>query len=209
MMASCVVGCLTAEFKALLLCSWFVPRTGKKAVWQSSNFISTHLSYHHALSLTCWSIQTPCKGCLIGSPMIAGHKSCHPFTPRIRRLSASVYPELVRFISQLPGVKGMNDMNTLENSRKLKMSVAAPLSAPDNYPGFICSGLNLFNISLRRFGHSGFSRYFSHLLQFRRYLEMPKPHASIQLTVHIQHTPHRQLLSILVTSWKYVSSKYW
>lgn len=111
-------------------------------------------------------------------------------------VSGSVYPELLRFISQLPGVKGMNDMNTLENSRKLQMSVAAPLSAPDNYPGFICSALNLFNISLRMFGHSwaflGIFLQESHPLLFRRYLEMssPMPVHSTQCICHIQHIVH-------------------
>lgn len=128
---------------------------------RGGSFISTPLSYCHASSLTCWSIQTPCRGCLIGARLIAECKSCQPPHPG-PAVSAGVYPGLVRFISQLPGVKGMNDMNTLENSRKLQMSAAAPLSAPDNYPGFICSGSKCVQYFFENvWALSGISRYFS------------------------------------------------
>lgn len=97
------------EFKTLFLFSLFLQfkRNLCTAVF-SQLFewwlqLNPSLNYHPASSLTCWSIQTPCRGWLIGGPMITENKSCHLPIPRNYRVLASVYPELVRFIFQILG----------------------------------------------------------------------------------------------------------
>ena len=122
--------------------------------------LNPSLNYHQASSLTCWSIQTPSRGCLIGDLMITGNKSCRLPTPRKCRVLASVYPELLRFIFQL----------LRENAWMIRAWWKTL-----NLQGFIFSQLSrihyakdqifFFNITFEEFSDSsGISRYF--LLEF-------------------------------------------
>lgn len=69
-----------------------------------------------------------------GRMMITGNKSCHLSIPGNYGVSASVYPELVRYIFQIRGEKCMNDMGPAEN-RKSPWVHQSELSA--HYLGFI------------------------------------------------------------------------
>lgn len=198
-MISCVIWSLPAEFKAPLFLSWFL-LLERKPCAQQLHLNPSELSPRLKPDILIYPDSLQRLPNRIA--MLAEHKSHHPSTPRIRRISASVYSEPLRFISQLPGVKGMNDRNTLENSRKLQMSDCA-IERSRQLPRI---HLQCFKFVRYFFQNAwallGRFRYFSPGISSPLVEKIPwdvKPPARTQHTVHMPHTPHRQLLSFLVT----------